>query len=175
MKRSKPSSMPAEKTMSPRRTPRLSISLFISIAFACLVGSEHGQSVRGSGSPHRTFLHSMHRLLGGFTTQGPSSDTPLLTDEQLDAYLQDGYIVISGLLDTDEVDSLMNASEDLVAKQIEKTGGTLPSNKNFQVNEFGLVLNERRFRDVALHSKLPRAAAELMQLDGASQNLRVLR
>jgi len=51
----------------------------------------------------------------------------------------------------------------------------MPSNGNFQVHEFGLVLNDKRFRDVALRSKLPVAAAELMQLDSNTQNLRVLR
>ena len=82
--------------------------------------------------------------------------------------------MISGLLDTDEMDSLSDASESLVSSHLEKSGGNLPSG-NFQVHEFGLVFNDKRFRDVALYSKLPRVAAELMQLDRKTQNLRVLR
>ena len=133
--------------------------LYISILFACIVGSEHdGRIMR-----HRNFFYN------------PKS---LLTDDQLDSYIRDGFIVISGLLDTDEINNLVNAGESLISKKSTDTDGKLSSG-NYQVHEFGLVFNDsvssRAFRHAALHSKLPSVAAELLQLDTRSQNLRVLR
>lgn len=146
-------------------------ALFVSVALACIVGSENGQIKRPRASTPS--FHSVQHFFRGFY-QHQDSPKPLLSDDQVDAYLRDGYIVISGLLDAAEMDGLADAGEGLVHKQLEKTGGKLPPS-NFQVHEFGLVLNDKRFRDVALRSKLPRAAAELMQLDEKTQNLRVLR
>ena len=121
--------------------------LYISILFACIVGSEHDVN--------------------------PKS---LLTDDQLDSYIRDGFIVISGLLDTNEISNLVNAGESLISKKSADVDGKLSSG-NYQVHEFGLVFNDsaRAFRDVALYSKLPSVVAELLQLDSRSHNLRVLR
>ena len=98
----------------------------------------------------------------------------MLTQEQVESYLRDGFVVVSGLLDDVEMSSLVEAGEGLISKHVAKAGGTL-SKGNFQVHEFGLLFNDERFRDVALQSRLPVAAAELLQLDRETQNLRVLK
>mmetsp|Transcript_32641 Transcript_32641/g.53263 ORF Transcript_32641/g.53263 Transcript_32641/m.53263 type:complete len:286 (-) Transcript_32641:611-1468(-) len=149
------------------------------LALACIVGSEHEQAYQpralsGRYNAVSTCFHSVKPFFDFY--QHTSTDPkPLLTNDQLDAYIRDGFIVRSGLLHNNEVNSLVDAGESIVSKHIEKAGGKMPSNGNFQVHEFGLVLNDKRFRDVALRSKLPVAAAELMQLDSNTQNLRVLR
>lgn len=150
-----------------------SFALFISIALASIVGSEHGQikRPRSSISP---FIHAVHSFVNDFYRGTNVESRPLLAYDQVDAYIRDGYIVISDLLDTEEMDNLSDAGESIVNKHLEESDGKLPS-KNFQVHEFGNVLKEKRFRDIALHSKLPRVAAELMQLNSKTQNLRVLR
>ena len=155
-----------------------SITLFITIALACIVGSEYDQAnhqsrTSRSGIP---FFQSVQRYFGGFHRVATSSDSKrLLTDDQVDAYNRNGFVVVSGLLDSNEMKSLVDAGEDVVSKHIDMSGDKGPSKGNFQVHEFGLVLNDKRFRDVALHSRLPRVAAELLQLDRQSQNLRVLK
>lgn len=133
--------------------------LYISILFACIVGSEHDGRIMINR--HRNFFNN------------PKS---LLTDDQLDSYIKDGFIVISGLLDTNEISNLVNAGESLISKKSADVDGKLSSG-NYQVHEFGLVFNDsaRAFRDVALYSKLPSVVAELLQLDSRSHNLRVLR
>ncbi|KAL7527618.1 hypothetical protein ACHAXR_002044 [Thalassiosira sp. AJA248-18] len=145
------------------------------IALSRIVGSEHEQIKpprAASNGGYNYFGPSLRRFFGGlYQSNDPQ---PLLTDDQVDSYTRDGFVVVSGLLDNGEMDSLVEAGEGLVSKHIEKSDGQL-KNGNFQVHEFGLVLNDKRFRDVALHSRLPRAAAELLQLDSESQNLRVLR
>ena len=67
----------------------------------------------------------------------------------------------------------MEAGEDLISKKTSDDGKL--STGNYQYHEFGLALGDKRFRNVALHSNLPSVAAELLQLDTRSQNLRVLR
>jgi len=108
----------------------------------------------------------------------------LITDDQLKDYIMDGYIVLSGLLEADELNALIEAGNNIVSGYIEKLGGKELPKGNFQVHEYGLVLDDKEasgegskniFRSVALHSQLPQIAAELMQLDENSENLRLLR
>lgn len=154
-----------------RQRASTSFSLFLSVAFACIVGSEHGRVSSRPRASNGGYHDLIKRFFGGLYGK-PAK--PLLTDDQIDSYVRDGFVVVSGLLDADEIERLLGAGESIVSKHAEKLGGQLPP-KNFQVHEFALALNDDRFRDIALHSKLPRAAAELMQLDSESQNLRVLR
>lgn len=156
-----------------------SFSLLIVIALSCIAGSELEQTTQtralvGRHNAISPLSFSLQQLFGGLYRQRFAGPKPLLTDNQVDAYIRDGFVVISGLLDNAEVNSLSDAGEDVVSKHIEKTEGKF-SKGNFQVHEFGLALKDKRFRDVALRSSLPQAAAELMQLDSRTQNLRVLR
>ena len=154
------------------------LSLAIMIAIACIagVGSEQDQS-NLKLKPPQTLSSSLHGFIRGFLQQTTTASHPnksLLSNDQVDAYARDGFIVLPGLLDDNEIESLVQAGDDVVSKHLEKAGGQF-NKGNFQVNEFGLVLSDKRFRDVALRSRVPSAAAELMQLDSHSQNLRVLR
>jgi len=108
----------------------------------------------------------------------------------LKAFQRDGYIVISGLLDENDVESLVQAGEEIVQTKAKTT--RLQSANTFSVVEKGIMftpsqnenqessdshVNEsmRAFRTVALRSKLSQIAAELMQLDPKRQNIRILR
>ncbi|KAL7468454.1 hypothetical protein ACHAXS_008679 [Conticribra weissflogii] len=128
----------------------------------------HGSLVRGANE-------------GNHDTAAPKR---LITDDQLKDYVRDGYIVLSGLLEADEMNALIDAGTNIVSAHIEKLGGKELPKGNFQVHEYGLVLDDKEasgegsknvFRRVALHSKLPQIAAELMQLDKSTENLRLLR
>lgn len=143
----------------------------VGVALACIVGSEH-EMIRGPRT--RPFGRSLRRYFGSFRRASSFDPEPVIPDDQVDAYNRDGFVVISGLLDADELNGLVGAGEALVSEHVEKLGGK-PKNGNFQVHEFGPLMNDERFRNVALHSRLPRAAAELMQLDRQTQNLRVLK
>ena len=166
----------------PRRSiasPRLIISkprffaLFASISFLSTVGSENGRI--DSRPPRAPPYHSLGGFLSGFYREAIAAanvEKPLLTADQLDAYARDGYVVVSGLLDASELAGLVDAGEDLIDDSLEK--GNLKTG-NFQVHEFAPMHMDERFRDVAIRSELPTAAAELLGLDGRTQNLRVLR
>ena len=115
-----------------------------------------------------------------------SSDTNsyerILKDEQIAAYREDGFIGMKGVLDKHLTDRMAEVGR-VVADRAVK----FPM--FFSVIENGLIFNgggtleesqesiERTaiFRDAALYSKIPRIAAELMELDPQTQNLRVLR
>jgi hypothetical protein len=93
------------------------------------------------------------------------------TLEQLEQFQRDGYIVLSGLLTDadDEVDRLAHAGETIVQQRATAQYLT------FSVVEKGVIFAENCFRDVAIRYKLGQVAAELMQLDPANQNCRILR
>ena len=151
-------------------TSAWALSVFVSIGLACIVGSEHGQVYSSIASSNDWYQAWTRRFVRGFYKSHEVE--PLLTSEQLDSYMRDGFVVISGLLDIHEIDSLVEAGEDLISKKTSDNGKL--STGNYQYHEFGLALGDERFRNVALHSNLPSVAAELLQLD-RSQNLRVLR
>ena len=121
--------------------------------------------------------------------------TSLLTEEQLDQFERDGYIVLSGLLDDEDVNRIVRAGHEAVASQA--NGQELSRGNTFSVVEKGMIFSPPPslnttltpetgglmscddtlaiFRKVALRSKLPQVAAELMQLDPKRQSLRILR
>jgi hypothetical protein len=104
----------------------------------------------------------------------------VLTTHQLESFQRDGFLVVSDFLDKDTVEQLSE-----VAKEVSNSGN--PDAPFFAVQEKGALFNggisnsdtcsnsTKLFRDVALYSRLPQAAAELMQLDPSTQNVRVLR
>lgn len=108
----------------------------------------------------------------------------ILTTEQLESFQRDGFLVLSDFLDKGTVDEL---------SEVAKVFSNAANSKQpfFSVLEKGALFNggisnsdsdtcsnsnsTKLFRDVALYSRLPQAAAELMQLDPSTQNIRVLR
>jgi hypothetical protein len=101
---------------------------------------------------------------------------PVLSADQVEAFSRDGYLVMSGMLDDDLLDRLCHAGDEVVAARAQ------PTYFAFSVIEKGCIFdppvsesNRDVFRKVALQSKLPQVAAELMQLDPETQNCRLLR
>ena len=118
----------------------------------------------------------------------------IIDDDQLLSYQEDGFVVMKGVLDTELVNQMSKAARLIVDK-----AARFP--QFFAVMENGLLFNggggheiyndndttvasgagvksinvTSIFRKVALYSKIPQIAAELMQLDSETQNLRVLR
>jgi hypothetical protein len=121
---------------------------------------------------------------------GHEQDIPprILEDDQIAAYRKDGFIVLKGVLQADLADQLAQIGYALVDR-----ASRFP--QFFSVIENGLIFNgggmlddhndhhrhhynnedARIFREVALYSDIPQIAAELMELDRKTQNLRVLR
>eukprot|EP00977_Amphora_coffeiformis_P026906 scaffold31561_cov153-Amphora_coffeaeformis.AAC.2 len=119
-----------------------------------------------------------------------------LSQQQKDHFLEDGYVVVRGALDTEQLDALYMASQTLIARQKEnkrsfftilETGMIFDKPTRFTIEDHcsnsdsskDSCLDEtqirRAFRQVALHSTLPSICAQLMQLDPATQNIRILR
>ena len=114
-------------------------------------------------------------------------DSEKVFDEsQLEAYRRDGFIQVSGLLPSALVEEMSEAGRFISAH----SRRLFPN--YFSVVERGLIFDggisgllrseidlpyhgETVFREAALLSKLPQAAAELMQLDRSTQSVRVLR
>jgi hypothetical protein len=106
--------------------------------------------------------------------------TRILDEDQLSSYRDDGFIVLRGVLNDDLVHRMGAAGHAIVNR-----ASKFP--QFFSVVETGLIFNgggmrEEKdpetasvFREVALNSDLPQIAAELMDLDRDTQNLRVLR
>lgn len=107
----------------------------------------------------------------------------ILNASQVAAYREDGFIVLKGVLEGDLADRMAKTGYAIVDQAMK-----FP--QFFSVIESGLIFNgggvrrssdddsddaARVFRDVALFSKIPQIAAELMELDHETQNLRVLR
>lgn len=97
----------------------------------------------------------------------------LFTEEQVAMFEQDGFLVVSGLLE-DEIEELVAAGETFVES-------SMKSQSYFSAIEMGMIFQAGKldyvtqaFRKVALDSVLPRAAAELMRLPTSSR-VRVLR
>ena len=136
-------------------TSAWALSVFVSIGLACIVGSEHGQVYSSTASSNDWYQALTRRFVRGFYKSHEVE--PLLTSEQLDSYMRDGFVVISGLLDIHEIDSLVEAGEDLISKKTSDNGKL--STGNYQYHEFGLV-----DRNILLISSLKgQAAAYLLQ------------
>ena len=131
-------------------------------------------------TPHRrTTTHSWY-LIGFAVLCGirGAADAKVLSAEQTADYQRDGYLYApAGLLSTEQIDALAAAVQDIA-----RSNSPLSSPGTYfsllQSGGIFLPLNGTRhiYRDVALHSVLPMAVAELMQLDAErGDNLRLLR
>ena len=119
------------------RTPRagrilpassaLASGTLVALACICIGGSEHERAgpPRALRKDHAAspFVDSLHRFFGDVYRQMHTGPKTLLTSHQLDAYARDGFLVVSGLLDGDELSGLVDAGESLISKHVEKSGG----------------------------------------------------
>jgi Phytanoyl-CoA dioxygenase (PhyH) len=106
------------------------------------------------------------------------------TSEQRQDFKTDGFIVISGLLSAEQTTKFVEAGQVIVQRhsdpgslyfKLAERGVMIcgPSNPNMSEEERESIASV--FRDVALQSKIPHVAAELMDLDPNEENVRVLR
>jgi hypothetical protein len=119
------------------------------------------------------------------STERKNNELFIISPEEFEKYRRDGFIKLSGILD-DALVNEMKAAGDLIAKHSQK----FP--EYFSVVERGIIFDgglskvqdsdsllgfrsAETFRKVAFASKIPEIAAQLMQLDPATQNMRVLR
>jgi hypothetical protein len=102
---------------------------------------------------------------------------------QHEAFQRDGFVVVSGMLDPILVQNLEHAANltvEITPKipfyfSVSKQGAIFGSKKNCTADGSEGDVAVNAFRQAALFSDLPRAAAELMQLDPETQNVRILR
>jgi hypothetical protein len=134
-----------------------------------------------------------------------ASSKRIFSPDQIQAFVRDGFLVVSGLLEEDKLNDVIAAGSDIVASKpsvpfyfsVTQQGALFGSiNDNSDRGHQILISNEgpfsttsdsrhleeenndpgtKAFRHAALYSKFPQAAAELMQLDPETQNVRVLR
>lgn len=127
--------------------------------------------------PHIKSLDDAH--LVDNIAAGISADSKptaaVFAEEQVAAFERDGFLVVSGLLE-DEVDDLVDAGEAFVhaSKKMKAYFSSIEMGMIFQAGKTANDTITRAFRQVALDSILPRAAAELMRLP-KNQRVRVLR
>ena len=101
----------------------------------------------------------------------------ITTEEQRQAFDQDGYVIISGLLSDDELENLVDGGEKILhGHEAAMAAGGKKTNPFFTTIEKGTVLGgpttsmdaddsaavTKAFRDVAIRSKIPMVASELM-------------
>jgi hypothetical protein len=116
---------------------------------------------------------------------GTTSDTQdsIFDQEQHKAFQRDGFVVVSGLMDPSLVQNLEHAADWTIENtqkipfyfSVTKQGAMFGSQKNCSADGRERDVAADAFRQAALFSDLPRAAAELMQLDPETQDLRILR
>ena len=106
------------------------------------------------------------------------------TTSQRQSFQDDGFIVVSGLLSVEENEQLVAAGQTIVDKADEKSsfyfklaerGIMICGPSNPELNEKDRAAIVDGFRSVALRSKIPHVAAELMGLDPSEENVRILR
>jgi hypothetical protein len=144
------------------------------------VGSGEDSRIRGISHGHSTSnIHSGSCYANNQSGESSvaESATQVFRAEDHVAFERDGFLVVSGLLDEQLLEEFIHAGHAFAA-QAKKT------NSYFSIIDMGLIFQAGKddtdsaitdaFRRVAFHSKLPQAAAELMQIP-ASQNVRVLR
>jgi hypothetical protein len=139
-----------------------------------------------------------HHSGSGTPTTGIDPPSRMFSEEQHQSFQRDGFLIVSDLLDKQVLEDIVEAGEDFVDQarvvdsyfsviemgMIFQAGGgrTAGSTKHEPGHEndhhpTAMRLNRnitKAFREVALRSILPRAAAELMQLNQTEQ-VRVLR
>jgi hypothetical protein len=118
---------------------------------------------------------------------GTKSDTTtqdsIFDQEQHEAFQRDGFLVVSGMMDPIVVQNLEHAAGLTVENtpklpfyfSVTNQGAMFGSQKNCTADGIERDVAADAFRHAALFSDLPRAAAELMQLDPETQELRILR
>lgn len=110
----------------------------------------------------------------------------LTTNEQREAFHRDGFIIVSGLLDANDLGNLVRSGNLIM----DYNDGP-QHNPFFEATQKGVVFNGatvsmpaqdkqfviESFRNISLHSKMPQIAAELLGLDTDSthNNIRLLR
>lgn len=89
-----------------------------------------------------------------------------ITADQLGLFLRDGYLVVRGLFDETELQSVTEGCEELSSDRPGLYFGTILK---------GAMFDNKAFWSMAVHSKMPKIAAELMQLNEKNQSVRILR
>ncbi len=92
----------------------------------------------------------------------PAEPTRMLSEEELSAYQEDGAICARGLLDSETIDHMRTAIEEVIGQGSVLGAGALDlAEKGFHGDIF--VWKEHdRFRDLALFSSLPRLANQIL-------------
>ena len=96
-----------------------------------------------------------------------STKPSLLSSEQIAAFERDGYLVLSNLFDDETLQQVVSTGEALTRTAVPGT--------YFSTIEKGAMYTKEAFRSLAIRSELPQIAAELMQLNPTTQNVRILR
>jgi hypothetical protein len=127
------------------------------------------------------------------TTHDDTQEGNIFDQEQHKAFQRDGLLVVPFMLDPILVQNLEHAASVTVENtpkipfyfSVTKQGAMFRSLENSNSNSNSTAdadadgnegdVAADAFRQAALFSNLPRAAAELMQLDPDTQNLRILR
>lgn len=104
------------------------------------------------------------------TVTTTSTDTRIVSDEQLEQYKRDGFIMIDGLLTAEEVEQYSKAVTEGVQHRTRNNDIPLEEKSNYQ-KSFTQCMNLWEDRpDVApltFHPKISQVAAELMEADAA--------
>jgi hypothetical protein len=130
-----------------------------------------------------SFLLSAATVAATGTTSDTSTQGSIFDQEQHKAFQRDGFVVVSGMMDPILVQNLEHAAYLTVENtpkipfyfSVTKQGAMFGSQKNCTADGCERDVAADAFRQAALFSDLPRAAAELMQLDPKTQDLRILR
>jgi hypothetical protein len=107
---------------------------------------------------------------------GTDPSTKLFSADQHRAFERDGFLVVSNLLGPGMLRDVIMAGNDFLSRT-NKSDSYFTSIEMGMIFQAGIRVNQtitRAFRNVALESVLPRAAAELMQLE-STDSVRVLR
>jgi hypothetical protein len=104
----------------------------------------------------------------------------VLSAEQIASFHRNGFLYTKGLLPSDRIDALAAAVNEATRSKSQQNSGVyfslLQAGGIFLPNPPNSTASANVYRDVAIHSILPSAVAELMQLDSErGDNLRLLR
>lgn len=131
------------------------------------------------------FLISSLVPMASCMSLAPEKYSPLYTTAaQRQSFQEDGFIVISGLMSEEEKQQLVAAGQAIVDNENDRSSlyfklaerGIMicgPSNPNLSDEDRAAIVSA--FRAVALRSKVPHVAAELMGLNPSEENVRILR
>lgn len=134
------------------------------------------EEVKGSAfaAPSETTYCKSNGLDSPSDAKYPS--TRLFSAEQHHAFERDGFLVVSDLLDAEMLQEIVTAGDNFL-DQTNKMESYFASIEMGMIFQAGSQVNRtitQPFRKVALESRLPDAAAELMRLE-PTESIRVLR